>query len=78
MAGGLPLANETVSEGVVDEADYQAWQENFGATAEGQGGGEGGVPEPSSVVIAAALAAVIFGAQERSRCLRDFGRFLQE
>jgi hypothetical protein len=48
------------SAGVVDQADYNLWQANFGDTAPGSGGGAGPIPEPASLtlVLTAALLAV--------------------
>jgi hypothetical protein len=76
MMGGLSLANETVSAGVVDEDDYIEWTANFGALAEEGAGGSDAVPEPQPV--AAAAFAGLFAALTRSCRLRLFGSFLQE
>lgn len=55
--GGSLVNNETASPGVVDEADYTAWANNFGATA----GAASAVPEPGAVVLAGLALAGLVG-----------------
>jgi hypothetical protein len=50
MGSGGTLQNETVSPGVVDQADYDAWRANFGATS-GNGAASVAIPEPAAAVV---------------------------
>jgi hypothetical protein len=59
---GTPLLNETASMGVADQADYDAWRANFGATAGGGGGAlsQGAeVPEPTGAVLVGVALCVL-------------------
>jgi hypothetical protein len=56
MTGGVTLANETASPGVVDQADFDAWRANFGAAAGETAVGDSqigmtAVPEPASLAL---------------------------
>jgi hypothetical protein len=85
MAGGGTLLNETASIGVVDQADYDAWRANFGAT-NGPGSGAAAaiaaVPEPGIAMLFAWVGVSTFwlqqGRRDRKRRLRVSGTFLQE
>jgi hypothetical protein len=55
---GGSLPNETVSPGVVDQADYDEWRAHFGSGGLGAGGATA-VPEPTSVLLA--LTAIASG-----------------
>jgi hypothetical protein len=58
------------------QAEYDLWRANFGTAATDGGSGQAGqVPEPATAT--AVLVAVMMLASGR-RCLRVFGRFLQE
>jgi hypothetical protein len=57
--GGLPLANETASGGIVNNADYLEWSMNFGASEQSGSGGLSAVPEPS---VWSATFAILAGA----------------
>jgi hypothetical protein len=70
MSSGGTLSNETASPGTTDQADYDAWRANFGATS-GSGASAGAVPEPTSAALLLIGVAVIW-------MLRDYGSFLQE
>ena len=61
---GLDLAADADGNGVVDGADFLAWQGNYGATLEGAAQG---VPEPSAYLLASFAAATM--AWRRWRCL---------
>jgi hypothetical protein len=90
MAYGGVLLNETASFGVVNEADYIAWRNNFGGTSGGGSGvaGPDSVPEPTAgAVFLMATLAALFRNCRRLNCrrlnrgyrrLRVFGSFLQE
>jgi T5SS/PEP-CTERM-associated repeat protein len=62
--GSNSLAADASGNGSVDQADYNTWKANFGAVA-APGGGSGGietaaaVPEPSTIAVAALLAAIL-------------------
>ena len=60
LGESFALTNETASLGVVDQADYDAWQANFGATPAGSGSGGNSlaVPEPASLMLALAAGLV--------------------
>jgi hypothetical protein len=45
------LANETASLGVVDQADFDAWRGNFGATTGSGSGSNQSVPEPATILL---------------------------
>jgi hypothetical protein len=53
---GLDLAADADGSGVVDGADYLAWQGNYGATLEGTGLG---VPEPGAILLMSFAVAAI-------------------
>jgi pectate lyase len=74
MAGGIMLANETASPGIVDNEDFDEWKGNFGATSGEGSSANAAVPEPSSLAAAFGLLAIICGFQR----LRLFGHFLQK
>jgi hypothetical protein len=85
MGNAGTLQNETASPGVVDQADYDAWRANYGANGGSGSGaleGESGVPEPSTCVVAMAVAGTVLGMRRSRRAsethLRVFGSFLQE
>ena len=85
MATGGTLLNETASVGIVDQADYQAWRANFGASS-GAGSGAGAataaVPEPGTAMLLAWVCVAMFCWQNRGLVrnphLRISGTFLQE
>lgn len=70
MATGGTLLNETASVGVADQADYDAWRANFGAT-NGPGSGAAAstaVPEPANAILLAWISASAFwSARRRNR-----------
>jgi hypothetical protein len=56
------LAGNSNGDGIVDAEDYNLWRANFGNTASGGGpflasGGNGAVPEPSTLMLLAVVAA---------------------
>jgi hypothetical protein len=51
LVDNTPLANETASPGVVDQADVDEWRGNFGATAGGGSGASELVPEPGAILL---------------------------
>ena len=85
MATGGTLLNETASIGIVDQADYDAWRANFGATG-GPGSGAAAmpnaIPEPGvRMLLAWVCASAVWFKNRRSarnQGLRIFGTFLQE
>jgi hypothetical protein len=70
MNNGGTLPNETASPGTTDQADYDAWRANFGATS-GGGDSAGAVPEPTPAVLFLLGIGGIY-------VLRNSGSFLQE
>jgi hypothetical protein len=65
--GGSALPfNETASLGTVDQADYQAWKDNFGMTSgSGSAAGESPVPEPTAIVLLLIGLAALIGHPKR-------------
>jgi hypothetical protein len=85
MTTGGTLLNETASPGVVDQADYDAWRANFGATnTPGSGASTiaGAVPEPTAGTLLALAGMSTYWLnghwRERKWRLRLSGSFLQE
>jgi hypothetical protein len=76
MALGGTLANETASLGTIDQADFDAWRGNFGATAGSGAQNTPAVPEPASWIMLV-LAAGLSWKRPR-RPLRISGSFLQK
>ena len=70
METGGTLLNETASIGVVDQADYDAWRANFGAS-NGPGSGaaatSAAVPEPAAALLLAWVCVAAFWLQNRRR-----------
>jgi hypothetical protein len=84
LATGGTLMNETASPGVTDQADYDAWRANFGATsASGSGGfvGTNAIPEPQTNLLFVFAIGLAYSAKpcrrRRIGPLRVFGSFLQ-
>jgi autotransporter-associated beta strand protein len=68
--GELGGAADGNGDGRVDDADYGVWSRNFGRRAQPTASGAlAGVPEPSTVVISALLAASICAMRARRRSL---------
>ena len=68
MALGGTLANETASLGTVDQADFDAWQGNFGATGGSGGQSTPSVPEPSTLglfLLAAGIGPIVVTRRSR-------------
>ncbi|MEX2169823.1 MAG: hypothetical protein WD851_10975 [Pirellulales bacterium] len=66
--GGDDLDADGNLDDTVNEADYTFWKERFGQAAPASGSATIiGVPEPSSVVLAAACALLAYGASLRRR-----------
>jgi hypothetical protein len=70
LATGGKLLNETASPGVVDQADYDAWRANFGATntpGSGSAAVLGAVPEPTSgtLLALAGISALLMKTARR-------------
>lgn len=85
MTSGGTLLNETASPGVADQADYDAWRANFGATnSPGSGASRTteAIPEPATGMLLALAGMSTFWLNGRSRSrkvrLRLSGTFLQE
>jgi hypothetical protein len=84
LASGGTLLNETASPGVVDQADYDAWRANFGATnSPGSGSTKTteAIPEPATSMLML-IAGMLAVSRKISRCkakwyLRESGTFLQ-
>jgi hypothetical protein len=51
LSSGATLLNETASIGSIDDADFDAWQTNFGASVTPGLGGISGVPEPTTGIL---------------------------
>ena len=53
--------------GVIDTADFNIWKAHFGAGGSGAGGGGlvAGVPEPGTLIMALAAAAVLVASRAR-------------
>ena len=64
---GIGLAADGSGNGTVDMADYTMWQANLGATGSGSGASVG-VPEPSSIALAA-IGLMAFGLWRRRSSL---------
>jgi hypothetical protein len=85
MATGGTLLNETASPGVADQADYDAWRANFGATnSPGSGASTTteAIPEPATGVLSSLAGMLTCWLKGRrrgtKRRLRVSGTFLQE
>jgi hypothetical protein len=85
IATGETVLNETATPGVVDQADYDAWRANFGATnspGSGSSATLGAVPEPTAGTLFALAGLSTLCAKIHRRGaktdLRLSGTFLQE
>ena len=61
-----PLPNDNMIGGVVGQAHYELWRANFGMNG-GGGSGLAQVPEPSSCISAAVVAALLLGRFRRKK-----------
>ena len=85
MESGGTLLNETATPGVANQADYDVWRANFGATngpGSGAAAASAAVPEPGTAVLLAWICVLVFWSQDcrpaRNWRLRISGTFLQE
>lgn len=65
----VPLANETVTPGLIGSEDYDVWVAEFGRVFSGTGGASE-VPEPGSCILAIVGVGVIFVFRRVSRLVR--------
>jgi hypothetical protein len=63
LGSNTALTNETASFGIVDDADYAAWKDNYGAT---DGGGSASVvPEPTTLMLGGLSLLLLVAAPHR-------------